>query len=191
MSAGKEAEREFDVQLLARTAAGDEAAFAALYDRFAPGLFSMIVKMTHDEKEAEDVLQEGFAHIWRRAAAYDAARSSPFTWAVMILRNKAIDRLRVRQRQERTLEKATVEFAHFAEADEVSSGEAGRRDDGAQVRAALAQIPDEQKCAVELAFFSGLTHEQIAAQLATPLGTIKARIRRGLLKLRDVLKEVA
>ena len=191
MSAGKEAEREFDVQLLARTAAGDEAAFAALYDRLAPGLFSMIVKMMHDEKEAEDVLQEGFAHIWRRAAGYDAARSSPFTWAVMILRNKAIDRLRVRQRRERTLEKATVEFAHFAEADEVSSGEAGRRDEGAQVRAALAQIPEEQKCAVELAFFSGLTHEQIAAQLATPLGTIKARIRRGLLKLREVLKEVA
>ena len=111
MSAAKAAERALDVQLLARTAAGEEAAFAALYDRFAPGLFSMIVKMTHDEKEAEDVLQEGFAHIWRRAATYDAARSSPFTWAVMILRNKAIDRLRERQRIERTLEKATVEFA--------------------------------------------------------------------------------
>ena len=191
MSAAKEADREFDAQLLARTAAGDEPAFATLYDRFAPGLFSMIVKMTRDEKEAEDVLQEGFSHIWRRAATYDPARSSPFTWAVMILRHKAIDRLRVRQRLERTLEKATVEFAHFPEADEVSAGEAGRHDDGAQVRAALAQIPEEQRRAVELAFFGGLTHEQIAEQLATPLGTIKARIRRGLLRLRDVLKEVA
>ena len=191
MSDTKQADRDFDAQLLARTAAGDESAFAALYDRFAPGLFSMVVKMTHDEKEAEDVLQEGFAHIWRRAATYDAARSSPFTWAVMILRHKAIDRLRVRQRRERTLEKATVEFAHFAEADEVSAGEAGRHDDGAQVRSALAQIPEEQRRAVELAFFGGLTHEQIAEQLVTPLGTIKARIRRGLLKLRDVLQEAA
>ena len=185
------ADREFDAQLLLRTAAGDEAAFAALYDRFAPGLFSMIVKMTHDEKEAEDVLQEGFTHIWRRAATYDPARSSPFTWAVMILRHKAIDRLRVRQRLARTVEKATVEFAHFPEADDVSAGDAARHDDGAQVRAALAQIPDEQRRAVELAFFGGLTHEQIATQLATPLGTIKARIRRALLKLRDALKEAA
>ncbi len=191
MSSTKQTDREFDAQLLARTAAGDESAFATLYDRFAPGLFSMIVKMTRDEKEAEDVLQEGFFQIWRRAAAYDPARSSPFTWAVMILRNKAIDRLRVRQRLERTVERATVEFAHFPESDEVSSGEAERHDDGAQVRAALTQIPEEQKTAVELAFFGGLTHEQIAERLATPLGTIKARIRRGLLKLRDMLKEAA
>ena len=181
------ADREFDAQLLLRTAAGDEAAFAALYDRFAPGLFSMIVKMTHDEKEAEDVLQEGFTHIWRRAATYDPARSSPFTWAVMILRHKAIDRLRVRQRLARTVEKATVEFAHFAETDDVSAGDVVRHDDGAQVRTALGQIPDEQRRAVELAFFGGLTHEQIATQLATPLGTIKARIRRGLMRLRDCL----
>ena len=191
MSSAKQADREFDAHLLARTAAGDESAFAALYDRFAPGLFSMTVKMIHDEKEAEDVLQEGFAQIWRRAATYDPARSSPFTWAVMILRNKTIDRLRVRQRRERTVEKATVEFAHFPEADEVSAGEAERHDEGAHVRAALAQIPEEQRQAVELAFFGGLTHEQIAEKLATPLGTIKARIRRGLLKLRDALKEVA
>lgn len=191
MSAGKDEERRHDAQLLAHIASGDEAAFASLYDRFAPGLFSMIVKMTHDEKEAEDVLQEGFTQIWRRAATYDPARSSPFTWAVMILRNKAIDRIRVRQRQERTLEKATVEFSHFAEADETSADEAGRRDDGALVRSALKKIPDDQQKAVELAFFSGLTHEEIAEKLGAPLGTIKARIRRGLLKLRDFLKEVA
>lgn len=191
MNSSKDDDRQIEVQLLARIAADDESAFAAFYDRFAPGLFSMMVKMLHDEKEAEDVLQEGFSQIWRRAASYDPARSSPFTWAVMILRNKAIDRLRVRQRIERTLEKATVEYAHFPESDKESSGEAERRDDGAQVRTALAQIPEEQKQAVELAFFGGLTHEQIAEKLTTPLGTIKARIRRGLLKLRDVLKEVA
>jgi RNA polymerase sigma-70 factor (ECF subfamily) len=191
MTSVKEADRQIDAQLLARIATGDEAAFATLYDRFSPGLFSFVLKMTRDEKEAEDVLQEGFSHIWRRASTYDAARSSAFTWAVMILRNKAIDRLRVRQRLERTVEKATVEFSHFAETDDVSSGEAERRDERALVRSALAQISGEQKEAVELAFFGGLTHEEIAEKLGAPLGTIKARIRRGLLKLRDFLKEDA
>jgi len=191
MNSAKEADRQIDVELLARTAEGNEAAFATLYDRFAPGLFSMIVRMTQDKAEAEDVLQEGFAHIWRRAATYDATRSSPYSWAVMILRNKAIDRLRVRQRLQRTVESATVEFAHFPEADDASSRTAERHDEATHVKAALAQIPDDQRQAVELAFFGGLTHEQIAEKLATPLGTIKARIRRGLLKLRDALKEVA
>jgi RNA polymerase sigma-70 factor (ECF subfamily) len=191
MTSAKEADRQLDVQLLERIAAGDEAAFGALYDRFSPGLYSFVLRMMHDEKEAEDVLQEGFAHIWRRAANYDPARSSPFTWAVMILRNKAIDRLRVRQRLERTVEKATVEFSHFPESDEAAAGEVERRDESTRVRSALTQIPAEQKQAVEMAFFGGLTHEEIAKQLGTPLGTIKARIRRGLLKLRDFLKEVA
>ena len=191
MTPEKENERQIDAQLLARIAAGDEAAFGSLYDRFSPGLFSFVLKMTRDEKEAEDVLQEGFAHIWRRATTYDPARSSPFTWAVMILRNKAIDRLRVRQRLERTVEKATVEFSHFPESDETAAGEPERREQGAQIRSALTQIPAEQKQAVELAFFSGLTHEQIADKLGAPLGTIKARIRRGLLKLREFLQEVA
>jgi len=191
MTPTQESERQIDAQLLARVATGDEAAFGALYDRFSPGLFSFVLKMTRDEKEAEDVLQEGFTHIWRRAATYDPARSSPFTWAVMILRNKAIDRLRVRQRLERTVEKATVEFSHFPEVDATAAGEPERRDEGARVRSALTQIPAEQKQAVELAFFSGLTHEQIADKLGAPLGTIKARIRRGLLKLREYLQEVA
>ena len=86
------------------------------------------------------------------------------------------------------MEKATTEFLHFQDADDTSAREPVRREQCAEVRAALAEIPDEQKQVVELAFFGGLTHEQIAERLATPLGTIKARIRRGLLKLRDQLK---
>jgi RNA polymerase sigma-70 factor (ECF subfamily) len=191
MTSAKEADRQFDAQLLARIATGDEAAFGALYDRFSPGLFSLVLKMVHDEKEAEDVLQEGFSHIWRRASTYDPARSSPFTWAVMIVRNKAIDRLRVRQRWDRTLEKATAEFSHLPPSEETAAEEAERRDQSKLVHSALTQIPAEQKQAVELAFFSDLTHEQIAEKLGAPLGTVKARIRRGLLKLRDFLKEVA
>lgn len=191
MTSAKEADRQLDARLLARIATGDETAFGALYDRFSPGLYSFILKMVHDEKEAEDVLQEGFLHIWRRASTYDPERSSPFTWAVMILRNKAIDRLRVRMRQERTVEKVVTELGSIPETGEAAGGEAERRDESTRIRSALTQIPADQKQALELAFFGGLTHEQIAQQLDTPLGTIKARIRRGLLKLRDFLKEVA
>lgn len=191
MSGAKEPDRQLEAELISRISSGDEAAFAALYDRYSPGLYSLVLKIVRDEKESEDVLQEGFSHIWRRAATYDPARSSAFTWAVMILRNKAIDRLRARQRQQRTVERATEEFSYSLDGAEAASEEADRREEGARVRTALQQIPDDQKKAVELAFFGGLTHEQIAEKLNAPLGTIKARIRRGLLKLRDFMKEGA
>lgn len=191
MSALSDPERQLDAELIGRIAAGDEASFARLYDRFAPGLFSLVQKIMHDEKEAEDVMQDGFAHVWRRAATYDPARSSAFTWAVMIFRNKAIDRLRIRQRRDRTSEAAANETAVFPQSDDASAVAAELRERHSLIRTALSQIPEEQKEAVELAFFGGLTHEQIAGQLATPLGTIKARIRRGLLRLRECLKELA
>jgi RNA polymerase sigma-70 factor, ECF subfamily len=189
MSATRESERQLEAELLARVAAGEEAAFAELYDRFSPRLFSLVMKMVRDEKEAQDVVQEGFSHIWRRASAYDPARSSAFTWAVMIFRNKAIDHLRIRQRQQRTADRVTEEAAHSVDGAEVTTEAVDLREDCARVRAALGEIPGEQKAAIELAFFGGLTHEQIAEKLETPLGTIKARIRRGLMKLRDCLKE--
>jgi RNA polymerase sigma-70 factor (ECF subfamily) len=191
MKEGADAERKLDADLLLRTAAGDEAAFAQLYNRFSPGLYSLVLKMVRDEREAEDVLQDGFSHIWRRASTYDPARSSAFTWAVMVLRNKAIDRLRVRQRIERTVEKATEEFRHFPDSDDVAALEPVMREQRALVRNALTQLPEEQREALEMAFFGGLTHEEIAEKLSTPLGTIKARIRRGLFRLRDVLQEDA
>jgi RNA polymerase sigma-70 factor, ECF subfamily len=107
----------------------------------------------------------------------------------MIIRNKAIDRLRVRQRLERLRDKVTTESSFYQEKDETSADEPTLRERSALVRSALQQIPQEQRQALELSFFAGLTHEQIAERLATPLGTIKARIRRGLLRLRDCLNE--
>jgi len=184
-------ERRLDSELLVRVGAGDEAAFAQLYDRFAPGLYSLILKMMRDEREAEDVLQEGFTHLWRRATTYDPARSSAFTWAVMIFRHKAIDRLRGRQRRERLVERAGDDPMLAPESDTRSAEAPSMHEEVTMVRLALDQIPADQKQAVELAFFGGFTHEEIAARLGTPLGTIKARIRRGLLRLRDFLKEVA
>ena len=184
-------ERRLDSELLVRVGSGDEAAFAQLYDRFAPGLYSLVLKIVRDEKEAEDVLQEGFAHVWRRATSYDPARSSAFTWAVMVFRHRAIDRLRGRQRRERVVERAGDDPLQSPSSDTQSAEVPAMHEEVTMVRLALDQIPAEQKQAVELAFFAGLTHEEIAERLATPLGTIKARIRRGLLRLRDFLKEVA
>jgi RNA polymerase sigma-70 factor (ECF subfamily) len=182
-----DAERQFDADLIGRIGTGDEEAFAQLYDRFSPGLYSMVIKMTSDEAEAEDVLQDAFAHIWRKAASYDPRRSAPFTWAVMVTRNKCIDRLRVRQRFNKIADRYAQEVASHADVDEYSAEEAGMREQRARVRAALAGMAPEQQQAIELAFFNDLTHEQIAERLGAPLGTVKARIRRGLLKLRDLL----
>ena len=185
----KESENQFEAELINRIAAGDDSAFDALYKRFSGPLYGMAYRMMNDAKEAEDVLQEGFTYIWRKAATYDPTRSSPFAWAVMITRNKAIDRLRVRQRIEKLREKVTTEESFSQDKDETSANEPALRERGALVRSALQQIPPEQRQALELSFFGGLTHDQIAERLETPLGTIKARIRRGLLRLRDCLKE--
>lgn len=180
---------ETDLDLVRRMNAGEEIAFAEFYDRFAPALFSMVYAIVRDQKESEDVLQEAFVQMWKRTRTYDPSRSSLFTWAVMISRHKAIDRLRSRSRQSRLAEAVANEPA-----EQISSGPASRADsilarseERERVRAALAQLGDAQREAIDLAFFGGLTQTQISEKLGTPLGTIKARIRRGLLALRDVL----
>ena len=183
---------EADAELVRQMRGGDEKAFATFYDRFAPGLFSMIYAILRDQKESEDVLQEAFVQMWKRTGTYDANRSSLFTWAVMISRHKAIDRLRSRQRQSRLAEEVASEAGALtasAPADRADNVLA-RSDERERVRAALAQLGDDQREAIELAFFAGLTQTQISEKLGTPLGTVKARIRRGLLALRDVLTRV-
>jgi RNA polymerase sigma-70 factor, ECF subfamily len=180
-------ESKLEAGLLSRIADGDQSAFTTLYQRLSSSLYGLAYRMMNDAKEAEDVLQEGFTYIWRKAETFDPTRSTPYAWAVMIVRNKAIDRLRVRQRGERLRERA--EQSLFQERDESSAEVPTLRERSTIVRSALQQIPQEQREALELAFFGGLTHEEIADRLTTPLGTIKARIRRGLLKLRDSLYE--
>lgn len=172
-------------ELLSRIASGDEAAFAKFYDQFVHGLYSLVFKILNDSRETEDVLQEGFAQIWKKAGTYDGTRSSAFTWAVMIMRNKAIDHIRSRRRQARVVEEAALEQP--PESDLLEDESVFQHEKKAIVVAALQKIPAEQREAIQLAFFSGLTQMQIAEKLAEPLGTVKARIRRGLLKLREHL----
>jgi RNA polymerase sigma-70 factor (ECF subfamily) len=184
-----ESEKRADIQLMMRIAAGEENAFTEIYHRFSPGLFGMAVRMLNDAKEAEDVLQEGFASMWRRAASFDPERSSPFAWAVMIVRHKAIDKLRVRERFEKLTERVLDEFGEAEPEENEAEMDPAFRDRRNHLQNALKRIPDEQRQAVELAFFSGMTHEEISQHLETPLGTVKARIRRGLIRLRSFIKE--
>lgn len=180
-----------DVQLLQRVAGGDQQAFSALYDRLSRPLFSLAFEMLGDSTEAEDALQEACLQIWRRAASYDSSRSSVFSWAVMMTRSKAIDRLRARGRRQRVVASSTDEdpaSLNIASETEDAADTSERNDEAALVRSALRTLPGEQREAIELAFFSDMTHAEIAERNGEPLGTVKARIRRGLLRLRDGLR---
>jgi RNA polymerase sigma-70 factor (ECF subfamily) len=182
-------QRVADGQLMRRAAAGDEAAFASFYRRFAPGVYSMIHQILQDPKECEDVMQEAFVQMWKKASTYDPSRSALFTWAVMISRNKAIDRVRSRQRRARTIEAATVEAEVVTPAAAEGADELlNQSDERKRVRAALSTLTGAQRAAIDLAFFSGMTQLEISDKLGEPLGTVKARIRRGLLALRGVLE---
>jgi RNA polymerase sigma-70 factor, ECF subfamily len=177
-----------DVELLRRIGDGDRSAFGSFYDQYSGLLFSVAVKILNDAKEAEDVLQEVFMQIWNKADAYDPLLGKPASWAVTLTRNKAIDRIRASNRRSKLLEQATVEANvaadHFPSANEKLHG----RENAQMIRSVVAALPLDQRRAIEMAFFSGLTQDEIAKNLNEPLGTIKARIRRGMLKLREKLE---
>ena len=177
-----------DAAVVSRVAAGDGTALAALYDSHARSVYSLALRILADEADAEDVVQEVFAQAWRQAARYDRRRGAVAAWLLNIARTRAIDRLRARRaRPEATATPAeSVEWdlsAPFIDPGDTLS--AARN--AAQVRAALQQLPILQRLAIELAYFEGLTQHEIAERLEQPLGTIKTRIRLGLLKLRDAL----
>lgn len=178
-----------DRDLMRRVADGDDGAFTSVYQRHAPLLFSVIFHILHDRKEAEDILQETFVQIWKKAANYSAERGSIATWSVMIARHKAIDKLRSRCRYSLATRAAAIEnlFDSGKYADAETDRQTLDRDERDRVRNAIKEIGDLQREAILLAFFSGLTHVQIAQRLHAPLGTVKARIRRGLFALRQAL----
>jgi RNA polymerase sigma-70 factor, ECF subfamily len=177
-----------DAALIERIRNGDRPAFMTFYDRFAPLLFSVAVRVLGDRKEAEDVLQEVMLLIWNKAGEYDAQLGSLSSWAVALTRNKALDRLRSRTRRLRLIE----EVALMAEDSENSSSPSANevihgRERAEILRAAMKELPAEQRMAIELAFFTGMSQTDIATRLQQPLGTVKARIRRGMLRLREQL----
>ncbi|HEX8456026.1 MAG TPA: sigma-70 family RNA polymerase sigma factor [Pyrinomonadaceae bacterium] len=175
-----------DTELLHAIARGDESALAALYDRYHSILLGLLLRILHSRVEAEDVLQEVFLQIWQRAANFDETRGRPFTWMVTLARSRAIDRLRSLQSRQRA-DDAALRDAPDDVGD--ASDDAYHAEQREIVRAALAEIPEEQRRALLLAYFEGLTQSEIAARLNQPLGTVKTRMRSGLGKLRDLLGE--
>jgi RNA polymerase sigma-70 factor (ECF subfamily) len=146
------------------------------------------MRMLGDDAEAQDLVQDIFLQVWRTADSYEASRGSVFSWTATLIRNRAIDRIRSRQRRREILANAAPDMQPGNEAgDNDSAGSLWMSEKADAVRRALSELPAEQSQAIELAFFGGLTQQEIAAKLAEPLGTIKARIRRGLLKLKDSL----
>jgi RNA polymerase sigma-70 factor (ECF subfamily) len=177
-----------DARLLALIAEGDQHAFAALYRRRSGLVYSLLVRMLVNEMETQEVMQDAFVQIWRRSPQFDAARSSPMAWIIMIARGLAVDRLRARSR--RAAGHAAYERELVSLEVEVNGSRPVERDDLADACVtALNHLPEEQGRALQLAFFRGWTHEEIAGAAGEPLGTVKARIRRGLLALRKTLKD--
>jgi RNA polymerase sigma-70 factor (ECF subfamily) len=175
-----------ETELLRRIATRDREALADLYDQVAGPLFSLALRILGDPPEAEEVVQDVFVQIWDKATTFDPAMGSPLHWALSIARNRSIDRLRSRQRRSRL----ATELQDFAEvaADEPNLRAILAEDELAAIRSAVKSLPADQRRAIEMAFFGGLTHPQIADALKEPLGTVKARIRRGMLKLRESLQ---
>jgi RNA polymerase sigma-70 factor (ECF subfamily) len=179
-----ERSQDNDVALLKAVAAKDEASLAQLYDCYRVILFGLLMRILNNREEAEDVLQEVFLQVWRKAGDFDENRGRPFTWLVTLTRSRGIDRLRTLSARERVAQAGAKEAT---EAISDAASDAFRSEQRGLVTDALAQLPDEQKRPLMLAYFDGLTQSEIATRLGAPLGTVKTRMRTGLMKLRELL----
>jgi RNA polymerase sigma-70 factor (ECF subfamily) len=179
-----------EIALLAATGRGERAAFRELYTRYSASLLALAMRFVGDQGAAEEVLQDAFMKIWQHAATYDARLSRPFTWAVTIVRRTAIDHLR-KHRRAPVLQVLPDLDAPGAPGElslrETARSTAEAHETAERVHTILTTIAPPQRDALELALFSTLTHAEIAARLAQPVGTVKTWIRRGLLQLRTSL----
>ena len=168
-----------------RMAAGDQSGMQDFYERTNHLVFGLVLRIVRDRSLAEDVTVEVYAQVWRDAATYDQTRGAPVAWLLTVARSRAIDLIRSRRRDENTdpLE-AVGDLRSEAPDPETTTAEAER---GRFVRGAIALLVPEQREAIEMAFFAGLSHSEIAERLDQPLGTVKTRIRIGMLKLREML----
>jgi RNA polymerase sigma-70 factor (ECF subfamily) len=181
-------ERVLDHAALARMARGDHSALAELYDRHARLVFSLALRILQNRADAEDVVQDVFAQVWAQAARYDTARGAVAAWMLTMARSRAIDRLRSRNSRPETASEARVveELPDAAVRQDLQllSAEQIRN-----LKAALNALPEAQREALELAYYEGLTHAEVAERLAEPLGTVKTRIRQAVIKLRESLAQ--
>lgn len=172
-----------DEDLISLVEAGDADAFATLYDRHSRSAFSLAYRMMGERQAAEDLAQDAFIKVWRNARSYRAERGSVRTWLLSIVHNRGIDQLRSTASRRRTQEKIEASAPRSQPSEAFT--ETWRNSQRDQVREALRSLPPEQLKILELAYFSGYTHVEIAELLSLPLGTVKGRMRLGLKKIRD------
>ncbi len=175
-----------DLELLHAVARSEEGALTALYDRYRLILFGLLVRILNSREEAEDVLQEVFLQVWRRAADFDEERGRPFTWLVTLARSRAIDRLRLLGARQRLTDSVALEVSPEA-SDAVA--DTLHAEQSEIIARALASLPAEQRRALKLAYFEGLTQSEIATRVGSPLGTVKTRMRAGMTTLRELLAD--
>jgi RNA polymerase sigma-70 factor (ECF subfamily) len=181
-----------DAELLTRAALGDERAVGTVYDRYGQMMYAVAYRIVRQPGDAEEVVAEAFAQAWRDAGRFEAGRGSVAAWLTVMTRSRALDFVRARARRERitdTAQRSDPEGTLGMSAPAASPDaavEAGERE--RRVAEALANLSAPQRTAIELAFFEGLSHSEIAERLNEPLGTVKTRVRLGMLKLRESLK---
>ena len=171
--------------LLRKAARGDESAFAELYDATSRRLHGLVLRVVRDPAQAEEVTQEVYVEVWRQSARFDARSGSALAWMMTIAHRRAVDRVRSAEassRRDTAYERRSVEVEHDQTAEAATANIEARR-----VRSALAALTEAQRGALELAYFGGYTHTEVASMLGLPLGTAKTRIRDGLIRLRDTL----
>jgi RNA polymerase sigma-70 factor, ECF subfamily len=176
---------QVDQEMLRRIAAGESAALGELYDRYGSQSFGLALRIVGNAGDAEEIVQDVFLHVWRQAERYDPARATLIGWILMLTRSRAIDRLRARQARP-PLAAHDLDWSHgAADNQEVA---AITHEAATRLKAELEALPPPMRQAIELAYFDGLTHSEIAEQLQEPLGTVKSRLRAAMIRLRDTLK---
>jgi RNA polymerase sigma-70 factor, ECF subfamily len=183
------AERLADEELMPLVGRKDPEAFEVLYDRHGGVAFSLAYRIVGDRAAAEEVVQEAFISVWRSGARFDAARGSVRSWLLSVVRNRAIDFLRSRAGKAPKLDFNDDAALEQRPAPERTEEEALRRETAGEVRGALGKLPGEQSKVIELAYFGGFSHSEIASILGLPMGTVKGRMRLGLEKIRGELAE--
>ena len=182
-------QRLADEELMTLVGAKDPDAFEVFYERHGAPAYALALRIVGDAQLAEDVTQEAFLSIWRSRAGYDRARGSVRSWSLGIVRNRAIDALRRAATPAPRLDLDDDAALEMQSANELTDAEAIRRETARQVRGALGGLPREQSEVIELAYFAGFSHSEIAEMLGMPLGTVKGRMRLGLEKVRATLAE--
>lgn len=175
------------IELIRKIALGNREAFGKFYQQFSGLVYSTALRILADPVDAEDVAQEVFVMLWEKAPMYSSSRGKPLTWVITMTRNKSIDRLRSLTRRHRLYDEAKLEMGDDDTYQVEPFADLENSEKGQIVRSAVLKLNQQQREVIEMAYFNGLTQLEIAERISEPLGTVKARIRRGMLRLREII----